>query len=53
MDPVPAFELGLWNAWIFMVPAIVVSLLCILLMTKKGAPQINSTHNESFKFYGK
>jgi len=34
----PAFELGVWNAWIFMVPALLVTLLCILLMTKKGAP---------------
>jgi protein-S-isoprenylcysteine O-methyltransferase Ste14 len=34
----PAFELGLWNAWIFMVPALLVTLLCILLMTKKSAP---------------
>jgi protein-S-isoprenylcysteine O-methyltransferase Ste14 len=35
---IPAFELGLWNAWIFMVPALLVTLLSILLMTKKGAP---------------
>ena len=35
---VPAFELGLWNAWIFMVPALLVMLLTIILMTKKGAP---------------
>jgi protein-S-isoprenylcysteine O-methyltransferase Ste14 len=35
---IPDFELGLWNAWIFIVPALVVTLLCIFLMTKKGAP---------------
>jgi protein-S-isoprenylcysteine O-methyltransferase Ste14 len=38
MSLVPAFELGLWNAWIFMVPALLVMLLTIILMTKKGAP---------------
>ena len=38
MSLVPEFELGLWNAWIFMVPFLLVTLLCILLMTKKGAP---------------
>jgi len=35
---IPDFELGLWNAWIFIIPALVITLLCILLMTKKGAP---------------
>jgi len=34
----PAFELGLWNAWIIMVPSLLVTLLSILVMTKKGAP---------------
>jgi hypothetical protein len=34
----PAFELGVWNAWIFIVPALLVTLFCMLLMTKKGAP---------------
>jgi protein-S-isoprenylcysteine O-methyltransferase Ste14 len=38
MSLVPAFELGLWNAWIFMVPALLVMLLVMLLMMKKGAP---------------
>jgi protein-S-isoprenylcysteine O-methyltransferase Ste14 len=38
MSLVPAFELGFWNAWIFMVPALLVTLLCMLLMMKKGAP---------------
>jgi len=35
---IPAFELGLWNAWIFMVPFLLVTLLCMLLMMKKDAP---------------
>ncbi len=38
MSLIPAFELGLWNAWIFIVPALLITLFCILLMTKKGAP---------------
>ncbi len=38
MSLVPVFELGLWNAWIFIVPALFVTLLCMLLMMKKGAP---------------
>lgn len=35
---IPEFELGLWNAWIFMVPSLLLMLLCLLVMTKKGAP---------------
>jgi protein-S-isoprenylcysteine O-methyltransferase Ste14 len=35
---IPAFELGLWNAWIFMVPALLVLLLCFPVMMKKNAP---------------
>jgi protein-S-isoprenylcysteine O-methyltransferase Ste14 len=35
---IPAFELGLWNAWIFMVPALLVLLLCFPVMMKKDAP---------------
>jgi protein-S-isoprenylcysteine O-methyltransferase Ste14 len=38
MSLIPAFELGLWNAWIFMFPALSVILLSILIMEKKGAP---------------
>ena len=38
MSLVPAFELGLWNAWIFMVPSLLLMLLCLLFMVKKGAP---------------
>jgi protein-S-isoprenylcysteine O-methyltransferase Ste14 len=35
---VPAFELGLWNAWIFMLPSLLFMLLWFLVMTKKDAP---------------
>jgi len=38
MSLIPAFELGLWNAWIFLVPFLLVTLLCILVMTKKDPP---------------
>ena len=38
MSLIPEFELGLWNAWIFMVPFLLVTLLSILLMTRKDAP---------------
>ena len=38
MSIIPAFEIGVWNAWIFMVPFILVNILCLLFMTKKGAP---------------
>ena len=38
MSLIPAFELGLWNAWIFMVPALLILLLCFLVMTKKDVP---------------
>jgi len=34
----PAFEIGVWNALIFMVPFLLVNLLFFLLMRKKGAP---------------
>jgi len=38
MSFIPDFELGLWNAWIFMGPFLLVTLLVMLLMMKKGAP---------------
>jgi protein-S-isoprenylcysteine O-methyltransferase Ste14 len=34
----PAFELGLWNAWIFMLPSLLLMLLWLLVMLKKRAP---------------
>jgi len=42
MSLVPAFELGLWNAWIFMVPSLLITLLSIRLMAEKGAPSPKS-----------
>jgi protein-S-isoprenylcysteine O-methyltransferase Ste14 len=38
MSLVPAFDLGVWNAWIFMGPFLLVTLFCMLLTMKKGAP---------------
>ena len=38
MSLIPEFELGLWNAWIFMCPFLLVTLLIMLLMMKKGGP---------------
>lgn len=38
MSLIPAFELGVWNAWIFVIPFILATILCILFMTKKDAP---------------
>ena len=38
MSFIPAFELGLWNVWIFMGPSLLLVLLCLLVMTRKGAP---------------
>ena len=49
MSFMPDFELGLWNAWIFIVPALVITLLCILLMTKKGAPSGEVRHTRVSK----
>ena len=38
MSLIPEFELGFWNAWIFMMPFLLVTLLCMLVMTRKDAP---------------
>ena len=38
MSLLPEFELGFWNAWIFMMPFLLVTLLCMLVMTRKDAP---------------
>ena len=38
MSLTPAFEVGLWNAWIFMAPALLVLLLCFPVIMKKDAP---------------
>jgi len=38
MSLIPDFELGFWNAWIFMGPSLLFMLLCFLVMMKKDAP---------------
>jgi protein-S-isoprenylcysteine O-methyltransferase Ste14 len=38
MPLIPAFELGLWNAWIFMVPSLLLMLLSLCLFKEKRAP---------------
>jgi hypothetical protein len=38
MSLLPDLELGVWNTWVFMVPALLVTLLCMLEMMKNDAP---------------
>ncbi|MCJ7633394.1 isoprenylcysteine carboxylmethyltransferase family protein [Candidatus Bathyarchaeota archaeon] len=38
MSLIPAFELGLWNAWILMVPSLLLMLLSLCLFIEKRAP---------------
>ena len=38
MSLIPDFELGLWNAWVFMVPSLLLALFSLLLFKEKGAP---------------
>jgi len=38
MSLIPEFELGLWNAWIFMVPSLLLTLFALHLLKEKGAP---------------
>ena len=38
MSFIPAFELGLWNAWIFMGPSLLLMLLSLRLFKEKRAP---------------
>ena len=35
---VPAFDIGVWNAWVFMVPFILATILSLLFMMKKDVP---------------
>jgi protein-S-isoprenylcysteine O-methyltransferase Ste14 len=44
MSIIPPFQLGLWNAWIFMVPALLITFLSIQMMGKKGAPSKKVKH---------
>jgi protein-S-isoprenylcysteine O-methyltransferase Ste14 len=38
MSLIPEFELGLWNAWIFMVPSLLLMLFSLRLFIEKRAP---------------
>jgi len=38
---IPAFELGLWNAWIFMLPSLLLTLFSLRWFMKKRAPSPN------------
>ena len=38
MSLVPAFELGLWNAWVFMVPSLLLMLFSLRIFIEKRAP---------------
>ena len=37
MSLVPAFELGLWNAWIFMLPLIIISIFGVRIFGKRAS----------------
>jgi protein-S-isoprenylcysteine O-methyltransferase Ste14 len=39
---IPAFELGLWNAWIFILPMIIISILGSKILGKRGAEEVSS-----------
>ena len=35
MSLIPAFELGVWNAWIFMLPLVIISIFGVRLFGKR------------------
>ena len=41
MSLIPAFELGLWNAWVFMLPSLLLTLFSLRWFMKKRAPSTN------------
>jgi len=41
MSLVPDFELGLWNAWVFMLPSLLLTLFSLRWFMKKRAPSSN------------
>jgi protein-S-isoprenylcysteine O-methyltransferase Ste14 len=43
MSLIPAFELGLWNAWIFMIWTIVIPILLNFIIKEKGVSKILRT----------
>jgi protein-S-isoprenylcysteine O-methyltransferase Ste14 len=42
VSPIPAFELGLWNAWIFVLPMIIVSILGSKILGKRGSEEVSN-----------
>ena len=42
MSLIPAFELGLWNAWIFILPMIIISILGSKILGKRGSEEVSS-----------
>jgi len=38
---IPAFELGLWNAWIFILPMIIISILGSKIFGKRGSAEVS------------
>ncbi len=48
MSLVPAFELGLWNAWILILPMISISLFGSRILNKRGSAEV-STLNRRMK----
>ena len=43
MDVIPAFEIGIWNAWIFMIWTIVLPIILSLIIKEKGVSKILRT----------
>ena len=39
---IPAFELGLWNAWILVLPMIVISILGSRILGKRGSEEVSN-----------
>jgi protein-S-isoprenylcysteine O-methyltransferase Ste14 len=42
MSLIPAFELGLWNAWIFTLPLIIISILGPKILGKRASEEVSS-----------
>jgi protein-S-isoprenylcysteine O-methyltransferase Ste14 len=42
MSLVPAFELGFWNAWIFILPIIIISILGPKILGKRASEEVSS-----------
>ena len=42
MSLVPAFELGLWNAWIFILPIIIISFFGSRILSKRGSGEVST-----------